>query len=315
MRWYVKDLSQLTGVSRQTLHHYDRIALLKPSLRLTNGYRCYSESDLLKLQQIIALKYFGFALEQIKYLLTEKTAVMALFSMQANALDKKVHHLLHASQTLKSMIVQWQNNQSIPWETMIQLIEVYRMAEHNDKSWVAEVLSPEEYAQYTQFDSRVKNKDTFDKQWAKVVALIQKNIHLNPRAERGLEIARQAMNLINARFGKEHAHLRHALWEKGFKPGKMNADHIMTPEIVSWLDQALDEYYRSRIYRLLEQVTANPRGVHLADQWQRLMEEMYGTDHTLKQALIAVAQKDERISTVAKEWLKGFFYAPTTNFS
>jgi DNA-binding transcriptional MerR regulator len=53
-QWYVKDLSNLTGVSKQTLHHYDQIGLLKPSLRLTNGYRLYSEADLLKLQQIIA---------------------------------------------------------------------------------------------------------------------------------------------------------------------------------------------------------------------------------------------------------------------
>ena len=55
--WYVKDLSKLTGISVQTLHHYDRIELLKPSLRLSNGYRVYSEKDLLQLQQIIALKF------------------------------------------------------------------------------------------------------------------------------------------------------------------------------------------------------------------------------------------------------------------
>jgi len=65
-QWLVKNLSELTGVSVQTLHHYDRINLLKPSLRLTNGYRVYSEEDLLKLQQIIALKFFGFELSQIR---------------------------------------------------------------------------------------------------------------------------------------------------------------------------------------------------------------------------------------------------------
>ena len=64
--WYVKTLSKLTGVSVQTLHHYDRIDLLKPSLRLSNGYRVYSEKDLLQLQQIIALKFFGFELLKIR---------------------------------------------------------------------------------------------------------------------------------------------------------------------------------------------------------------------------------------------------------
>ncbi len=66
IKWYVKDLSKLTGVSVQTLHFYDTKDLLKPSLRLENNYHCYSEKDLLKLQQIIALKFFGFELSQIK---------------------------------------------------------------------------------------------------------------------------------------------------------------------------------------------------------------------------------------------------------
>jgi len=54
------------------LHHYDKIGLLKPSMRLSNGYRLYSETDLLKLQQIIALKFFGFELSQIKLLLAKQ---------------------------------------------------------------------------------------------------------------------------------------------------------------------------------------------------------------------------------------------------
>ena len=66
IQWYVKDISKLTGVSVQTLHHYDHFGLLQPSIRLPNGYRVYSEKDLLKLQQIIALKYFGFC-RIIKY--------------------------------------------------------------------------------------------------------------------------------------------------------------------------------------------------------------------------------------------------------
>ncbi len=66
-QWYVKELSQLTEVSVQTLDHYDRIGLLEPSVRLANSYCLYSEKDLLKLQQIIALKFFGFAIERIAY--------------------------------------------------------------------------------------------------------------------------------------------------------------------------------------------------------------------------------------------------------
>ena len=94
IQWYVKDLSKLTGVSVQTLHHYDRIDLLKPSLRHANGYRVYSEKDLLKLQQIIALKFFGFELAQIKRLLVGSAGALEHFSVQAKCLEEKANTLL-----------------------------------------------------------------------------------------------------------------------------------------------------------------------------------------------------------------------------
>ena len=92
-QWYVKDLSKLTGISVQTLHHYDRINLLTPSLRLRNGYRVDSEKDLLKLQQILALKFFGFELRQIKGLMIGKINAYDQLFIQAQLLSKKAHTL------------------------------------------------------------------------------------------------------------------------------------------------------------------------------------------------------------------------------
>lgn len=99
--WYVKDLSKITWVSVQTLHHYDRIDLLKPSVCLSNGYRIYSEKDLLRLQQIIALKFFGFELSQIKALLAGSAGAIEHFSVQAKLLEQKAMTRLDA---LKQML-------------------------------------------------------------------------------------------------------------------------------------------------------------------------------------------------------------------
>lgn len=60
--WYVKNLSRLAKISVQTLYDCDRIDLLTLSLRLPNGYRRYCEKNVLRLQQIMALKCFGFSL-------------------------------------------------------------------------------------------------------------------------------------------------------------------------------------------------------------------------------------------------------------
>ena len=69
-RYYrVGEVARLTRVSVRTLHHYDRIGLLHPARHSAGGYRLYGESELLRLQQILTLRYLGFPLKQIGELL------------------------------------------------------------------------------------------------------------------------------------------------------------------------------------------------------------------------------------------------------
>jgi DNA-binding transcriptional MerR regulator len=62
------EFAQLAGITVKALHHYDRLGLLKPR-RNHAGYRLYSEQDLPHLEQIVALKFLGLPLKQIKALL------------------------------------------------------------------------------------------------------------------------------------------------------------------------------------------------------------------------------------------------------
>lgn len=62
----VKEVSELTGVSVRTLHHYDSLGLLVPSERTDAGYRLYGEADLEKLQQILLFRELEFSLSDIR---------------------------------------------------------------------------------------------------------------------------------------------------------------------------------------------------------------------------------------------------------
>ncbi|MFO0555294.1 MAG: MerR family transcriptional regulator [Polyangiaceae bacterium] len=64
--YQVAELARLAGVSVRALHHYDEIGLLVPSRRTRAGYRCYSQDDLLRLQQVLIGRELGMPLEQIK---------------------------------------------------------------------------------------------------------------------------------------------------------------------------------------------------------------------------------------------------------
>jgi len=65
----VSEFAEKAGVTVRTLHHYDRLGLLKPSVRSAAGHRLYGERDFVRLQQIVTLKFIGLPLKQIKDLL------------------------------------------------------------------------------------------------------------------------------------------------------------------------------------------------------------------------------------------------------
>lgn len=64
--YQVKGVARLAGVSVRTLHHYDAIGLLVPGIRTDAGYRLYTDSDLLRLQQILIGRELGLSLEEIR---------------------------------------------------------------------------------------------------------------------------------------------------------------------------------------------------------------------------------------------------------
>jgi DNA-binding transcriptional MerR regulator len=69
MRYTVKQLAKLAGVTTRTLHYYDEINLLRPASYGDNGYRYYDEEAVLRLQQIMFFRELDFSLEEIKIII------------------------------------------------------------------------------------------------------------------------------------------------------------------------------------------------------------------------------------------------------
>jgi DNA-binding transcriptional MerR regulator len=74
MSWTVGELARLSGVTVRTLHHYDRIGLVRPSGRTAAGYRDYAVPDLDRLQQVLVYRELGFPLEEVATLLDDPGA-------------------------------------------------------------------------------------------------------------------------------------------------------------------------------------------------------------------------------------------------
>ena len=100
----IKKVSEISGVSVRTLHHYDEIGLLSPK-KNEKGYRYYSEDDMSFLQMILFYKYLGFPLKQIKELLKqEDPEILYHLKKQLVLMQKEKQKLLTLIDTLEKSI-------------------------------------------------------------------------------------------------------------------------------------------------------------------------------------------------------------------
>ena len=70
----VGTVAALTGVSVRTLHHYDHIGLVVPSVRTSAGYRGYTDADIERLHLVLVYRSVGIALDEIRALLDDPGA-------------------------------------------------------------------------------------------------------------------------------------------------------------------------------------------------------------------------------------------------
>jgi MerR family transcriptional regulator, thiopeptide resistance regulator len=105
MEYTVKQLADLAGVSRRTLHHYDEIGLLKPPLTGHNRYRYYDEGAMLRLQQILFFRELGLSLKEIRGILDQPNfdVLESLLSHRAS-LGKRVQRLSNLISTVDNTI-------------------------------------------------------------------------------------------------------------------------------------------------------------------------------------------------------------------
>lgn len=103
----VKEVSQLSGVSVRTLHHYDAIGLLKPTRVTEAGYRLYDDAALGRLHNILLLRQLQFPLKEIKEILDAPgfdpmqalTHQIHLLELQRNHLDNLISHARQIQKT------------------------------------------------------------------------------------------------------------------------------------------------------------------------------------------------------------------------
>lgn len=104
----VQQFATLAGVTVRTLHHYDRLGLLRPA-RNGSGYRVYNARHLERLEQIVALRFVGVPLGEIADLLGREQrslpevlqAQLSLLQHQRRQCDRAIAAIEQAAEALR----------------------------------------------------------------------------------------------------------------------------------------------------------------------------------------------------------------------
>ncbi len=159
--------AQKASVTARTLRFYDKVGLLSPSEHTEAGHRLYSDADLWSLQQVLALKFLGFSLEEIKICLqTDSERLQETLATQKAMMREKRNQLDAVVQAIEQAEAVLQSRQG-DWEALIHVVQVMQMEQN--KEWVNKYLTPEQQQKMAEISQKSYSPEAAQKlaEWGK----------------------------------------------------------------------------------------------------------------------------------------------------
>jgi DNA-binding transcriptional MerR regulator len=202
--YLIKEFAELTKVTVRTLHYYDQIGLLKPSFEKPNGYRVYTDRDLLKLQQIVTLKFMGFSLGQIQRLLDSKGYEAAKsLKIQSGAVKDEIARLRQASRAIDQVLSLLETKGRIHKQKLIKIMEVIQMGEDVKKDWHEKFYTEAELKEFAEVGKKYTPEmaAAYHRRWADLIEEVKQNIKADPASEKAQALGKRWKDLLNEAYG------------------------------------------------------------------------------------------------------------------
>ncbi len=195
----VKEFAKKCGVTVRTLHFYDRLGLLSPTARTDSGYRLYGESDLERLEQILALRFVGLELDQIKNLLDGPPQPLAdalrlqhrIIADEKRRLDLVLAALDEAQTAIEH------SDEEARWRAVRAVIEAFKMK--SEWSWAEKYYSPEDLEKLAHAREKLgtEGMEAAQRAWTTLIAEVEEAAKTeDPSSPRARELAKRWNDLI-----------------------------------------------------------------------------------------------------------------------
>jgi len=196
----VGEIAKKMGITVRTMHHYDKAGLLSPSSESEGGYRLYSYKDMVKLNQILSMKYLGFSLDDIKNRLVSLDTpddVANALTEHAIAIRNKMETLadsLKAVEALKEEVVQMQ---SVDFKKYADIVAHLQMK--NENYWAIKHIDDDvmnHFRNRTGYDR--DDASSIIESWGQLAYEAEQlnNEGISPESERGQNFAQTVWNAI-----------------------------------------------------------------------------------------------------------------------
>lgn len=200
----VASFAREAGVSVRTLHLYDRMGLLRPAAVTGAGYRLYGAAELERLEQILALRFIGLPLEQIKSLLAEEAPLEDALALQREAIVRQCKRLADALAAIeRAQALLEASSHDERWGIVRNVIEVLKM--ENDWKWTREYYSPEarEAIERRRAGMQSDEIEQGQRDWTALIADVEAAAAhgVDPRSESARLLAQRWRDLISAFTG------------------------------------------------------------------------------------------------------------------
>jgi MerR family transcriptional regulator, thiopeptide resistance regulator len=223
----VGDLAKRAGVTVRTLHHYDRLGLVVPSMRTGAGHRLYGERDLRRLAAVVMLRGMGMSLEEIKKSLSARgktgaAGMLELMGRRAAAMKAQMEQWLDAHERLEGLMRLMKSAGKVSAEDCLELLEMMSMMEN--------YYTPEQLEQLKQRRETLWPEaiGAAEKEWPELMAKMKQELDAgtDPTHLRVQVLARRWKELVEMFTGGDPGIAKAVgkLWkEKGNEmAGKMN---------------------------------------------------------------------------------------------
>lgn len=206
--YQAQEFARLAGVTVRTLHHYDRIGLLKPSGYTGAGYRLYRKRDLVHLQQIVTLKFIGFPLKEIKQLLNRNSFDLAeALTRQKEIIDDKRQQLELAIKAIEKAKDLLAIDSEPDWDAFRQIIEVITM--QNNMDWTRKYYSEEAKQKIAERAQSIPPEviEQAQHDWTELIREVESAVvqGIDPRSEQAAGLAERWVTLIKGFTGGNQA--------------------------------------------------------------------------------------------------------------